>query len=109
MDDTTDPVDMSLSKLWEIQKEGEAWHAALRGLAKVGHDWVTEQQQQQPWAVSQQEVHTRNLALPLKFQMEEFGRTRRRCLPIILFYDAPDSFKIESVLAERCTWHQEGP
>ena len=109
MDDTTDPVDMSLSKFWEIQKEGEAWHAALCGLAKVGHDWVTEQQQQQPWAVSQQEVHTRNLALPLKFQMEEFGRTRRRCLPIILFYDAPDSFKIESVLAERCTWHQEGP
>ena len=109
LDDTTDRVDMSLSKLWEILTEGEAWHAALCGLAKMGPDWVTEQQQQQPWAVSQQEVHTSNLALPLKNQLEEFGRARRRCLPIILFYDAPDSFKIESVLAERCTWHQEGP
>ena len=30
----TDPIDMSLSKLWETVKEREAWRAAVRGVAK---------------------------------------------------------------------------
>ena len=30
----TDSVDMSMRKLWEMVKEGEAWHAALQGVAK---------------------------------------------------------------------------
>ena len=29
-----DPVDMSLSKLWEMVKDGEAWHAAAHGVTK---------------------------------------------------------------------------
>ena len=35
---------MSLSKLQEMVKDREAWHAAVHGAAKVVHDWVTEQQ-----------------------------------------------------------------
>ena len=30
----TDSVDMSVSKLWEIVKDREAWHAAVHGFTK---------------------------------------------------------------------------
>ena len=33
-DSIMDSVDMNLSKLWEIVKDREAWHAAVHGVAK---------------------------------------------------------------------------
>ena len=34
LDDITDSIDMSLSKLLEIVKEREAWRAAVHGVSK---------------------------------------------------------------------------
>ena len=43
IDSIINSMEMNLSKIWEIAKDREAWHAAVHVGRRVRHDLATEQ------------------------------------------------------------------
>ena len=51
LDGITDLIDRSLSKLWEMLKDREAWRAAVRAAAKI-QTWLSNWTTQMGWRVA---------------------------------------------------------
>ena len=77
LDGITDIMDRSLSKLWELVMDREAWCAAVHGVAELDTTETTEQQQQ-CCSVTLQPHGLQHARLPVLHNLVEFAQAHVR-------------------------------
>ena len=65
LDGITDSTDMSLSRLWELVMDREAWCAAIHGVAK-SQTWLRDWTEQNNWFPNCKVCKRRELSFPYK-------------------------------------------
>jgi len=78
LDGIANSVDVSLSRLWEIVKDREAWCAPIHRVTKAGHNLRTEQQQHGLWFYDGEISAHENPAVSVKPEVKEICKTLKQ-------------------------------
>ena len=95
LDDIIDLMDMSLSKLREMVKAREAWHAAVHGVAR-SRTWLSDRTATTTWSTDS--IQTYPSILKMSFLFSSPGSYLGTCILFSYLY-ASGSFTLETFLS----------
>ena len=96
LDGIIDSMGRSLSELWEMVKNREAWRPAVYGVIKNWHDWATEQQPGLPRLKNFKNIYSESYAGGNKFSRQG---TLLPCLMCCYLGPLPGCWHLITVLA----------
>ena len=85
LDSITNSMDMNLGKVCETVENRGAWHTAVHEVTRVGHDLVTEQQQQYKLGICIR-FHLKNWSINWKEFENNYLYNSLRSISVVTFY-----------------------